>query len=317
MRILIDGRLAGAHAWGFVFQELGDSPTVWNPADETAFDVFDRIKPSYFLGHVGGVDRALRKCLEEHQPTTALYVTLAKTEDGSLDVVEQERQIADIIEHEMTLHAYYLTSVSGQKSYDVPFRLYSIPHAVDIRGFTKPDPLFKCDFAVIGKFADNTRGYSDHILPVVAKCYGNKQPPHIQIYGDSTWRVPNDVGYLSPADYMKAMASAMAVPVISGDVCPELPYLFFQAVLVSDWVGTDSEDTKWLDIEDMPFFVMAEQETLGLTWFETKNVRDEFLKNHTYFDRYKMLRDVLYTDSWSGDDFVESVKRDCIEEHMS
>lgn len=288
MNIVIDNRLVSADGWRFVFSSLGHTAEMWHPERENPFDLFDRVKPHLFFGHCGGLTRGLVKNLEEQGVTSALYYERDDPRDEE-GLGEQERDYLRRLLRE-TANGKLLRPFSFPEDLD---ELYthpwdSLPHGGDIRNIVAKDELYDCDLAVFGELRSNPEGFSRSIFPNLMKPGCNTK-----IYGNGTWRVPNDVGFLPPEKLGVAMASATSVAVPSVDVCRELPYLFFQALMASAWVGTDSLDFEWLGIAKEMFRLDVNQQLEGFTWFAAANEREFCLKNHTLFARYVTLSQIL------------------------
>lgn len=285
------------------FAKLGHTCVMWNPANESPFDAFNRYKPDLFIGQGYNLDRATIKCLNNNSNIKILLKVGAGSKNFRsvydekrfqvLMATDLEKSLVNAITHKdrLTLFNYCHSSkaefVIGEWK-DLGYNIYGLLPSADTDAFpanTQPNDKFKSDIVIVGGYwSYKAVNIDSYILPL---CYPIGKY-NIKIFGNQKWPVPHFAGQISNELAPVMIASSTITPSIHEphsneygfDLLPRtLNAIACNGFVISDYV----EDYRLILAEDeLPMFKTASEYLDAIDYF-VKNPD----KRLTYMEKAK------------------------------
>lgn len=344
MKILIQSTNPGAHKFtnlglGRAFQAMGHESFIWEDENQSAFDIFDSIKPDIFLGQTYNLNESIIKCIAEN-PIMKVGLRASDYSDFANEVakkfpilVANDKEVAlveklrDITGKPHFLHNHYTQhsiETTHSKWIERGFNVKSSLLAADLFDFHGGEYKQMYDSDIT--FCGGRWGYKSLTIDpyIVQLC----QPQHnykIKIFGNQGWGIPQYCGYAPDSEVKHILKSAKIClnvhephSQIYGYDIIERPYklLANKCFCISDHVA----DLKFIIPNGIMYANNPKEYKVLVDYFlENPSEKEKYIdngyktvmRNHTYFDRAKEIFGYLNIQSVDINKIKEKFDENC------
>lgn len=187
-------------SWYNALTSAGIQCAFYNCKENDAFDVFDRINPSIFIGQLYNLDKATVKCIQE-RPHLKVGLRAGHysrnerlmTNPHMLTTCQNEIEVLESIQESVSfVYCHYLQhdmEETHEKFREMGVKILGVPMAADINTYLNGqfDSRLDCDIAFVGGYWPYKGQVIDQYLtPIVnyykVKIFGNQPWPHVNQY---------------------------------------------------------------------------------------------------------------------------------------